>query len=461
MSPFGNFVLGMRYEDVPGEVLGVMRRSLLDTIGVAAVGSTTELAGIVRSFVNDHWAAGPGAARARILMDGTVASPAGAAMAGAFTIDLIDAHDGLTGGKGHAGSAVLPAILAFAEERSQRGRTISGREFIAALAVAYEVSYRCAFALHGTACDYHTSGAWTAPGVAAAGARLLGLGEDRLRHAVGIAEYHGPRSQMMRCIDHPTMLRDGVGWGSPTGVSAAYMAALGFSGAPAITIDSADAAPYWSDLGDRWEIMGTHYKPYPVCRWAHPAIDAIVDLKARHGLAAADVEKVRIETFHYATRLAGHAPTNLDEFTYAIVFPVATMLVRGQLGLDEIKPETLVDPEIMRIAAATELVETEHMNAISVKKRFAAVMLHLKDGRSVASDIRSARGDPDEPLSDAEIAKKYHLYADPLLGAERAGEIEERAARIDRPDAGLPRFLDLILAPTKAAGETAPRRASA
>jgi len=67
--------------------------------------------------------------------------------------------------------------------------------------------------MHATCADYHTSGAWTAVDVGAAGAKLLGLEKDRLRHAMGIAEYHGPRSQMMRCIDHPSMLRDGVGWG--------------------------------------------------------------------------------------------------------------------------------------------------------------------------------------------------------------------------------------------------------
>ena len=59
------------------------------------------------------------------------------------------------------------------------------------------------------------------------------LDDERLRHAFGIAEYHGPRSQMMRCIDFPTMVKDGSDWGAAVGVSAAYLARDGFTGAPA------------------------------------------------------------------------------------------------------------------------------------------------------------------------------------------------------------------------------------
>jgi 2-methylcitrate dehydratase PrpD len=112
--------------------------------------------------------------------------------------------------------------------------------------------------MHGTVPDYHTSGAWNAVGVASATARMIGLDGKGIQHAAGIAEYHGPRSQMMRCIDFPTMLRDGVGWGAPTGVAAAYMAQMGFTGAPAITAESEEAQPWWDDLGSRWEVMETH-----------------------------------------------------------------------------------------------------------------------------------------------------------------------------------------------------------
>ncbi len=440
---FTDFVQNLRFEDIPKQITAIMQRSLLDTLGVAAIGSTTEIARITRKFARGHMPCGVETSKARMLFGGTQVSPMGAAMAGAFTVDSIDAHDGFTPAKGHAGSAVLPGVLAVVDTLEH---TVSGRELIVALTIGYEAAYRAGLTLHATTPDYHTSGAWTAVGVAAAGARLLGLNDTQLRHAVGIAEYHGPRSQMMRCIEHPTMLRDGVGWGAPTGVSAAFLAAEGFTGAPAITVEGQDAAPFWNDLGTQWQIENTHYKAYPVCRWAHPAIDAVRDLMQEHNLTSDMIERARISTFHYATKLAGHAPKTLDELTYALAYPFAIMAVRGQIGVAELQPDVLSDPEILRLSRATELLETAHYTKISVKKRWADVTLYLKDGRALQSEPYFPRGDPDSPLSDIEISAKFHMFSDDVLGVARAKAIEDQVARVCDNCFDISKLLGLVYA---------------
>ena len=445
--PIERFVLDTRYGDLPKEVRAVMRRSLLDNLGVAAIGRQSRISQIVRGFAAEHQPAAPGGRGARLMFDGRRVATAAAAMAGAFSLDSIDAHDGHSGVKGHAGSAVLPAVLAMIDDLRGQGRAFTGPDMLAAIAVAYEVGYRSGLCLHGTVDDYHTSGAWTAVGVAAAGARLLGLDGEGVRQAVGIAEYHGPRSQMMRCIDHPSMVRDGVGWGAPAGVDAAHLAERGFTGAPAITTEGAAAEPWWHDLGERWEILATHYKPYPVCRWAHPAIDAAGELMRDHGLASADVAGIRIQTFHNATRLAGQEPRNIDELSYSIAFPVATMVARGRIGPDELDEAVLDDAEILRLSRATELVETEHYTRISVGKRWADVTLVLADGRQLQSEPRTPRGDPEDPLSDDELSAKFHLLADPVLGSVRTREIEARIPGLEEAKSNLAEFLDLVLEP--------------
>lgn len=441
---FCNFVQNLSFKDIPADVVRVMRRSLLDTIGVAAIGSQTDMSAIVKRYTAQHMPCGENTPSARMIFGGQKMSPMGAAMAGAFTIDSIDAHDTYSAAKGHAGSGVIPGVLAIVDALVASGKPVSGRDLIVALIIAYETSYRAGLALHATTPDYHTSGAWTAVGIAAAGARLLGLDDAQLQHAVGIAEYHGPRSQMMRCIAHPTMLRDGVGWGAPTGVSAAYLAAEGFTGAPAITVDSDEAGPFWADLGDVWETATTQYKAYPVCRWAHPAIDAVAFLMREHNLVSSQIERSRILTFHYATKLGGHAPKTMDELTYALAFPFAIMAVRGKIGVEELTPETLNDPEILRVSRATTLEETEHYNKISIKKRWADVTLYLTDGRVIQSDAYSPRGDPDNPLSDQEISDKFHLFSDGVIGKSRADNIEQLIAKIDKPDVDLSPLLSLI-----------------
>lgn len=439
--PFHTFSADLTYADLPEPLLTILRRSFLDTMGVAAVASTTDMAhSAIRAARATFGASSAGASR--VLMAGVPLSPAGAAMAGAFTVDAVDAHDSTSACKGHAGSAVFPALMAMADCAED---PLDGAAFAAHLAVGYEISYRAGLAQHATCDDYHTSGAWTAVGVATAAARMMGLDAEQIRHAAGIGEYHGPRSQMMRCIDHPTNVRDGVGWGAPSGIVAAFLASEGFTGAPALTCEA--APEFWDDLGTAWRtVEDTSYKPYPCCRWAHPSIDSVAHLMKAHGLHHTDVSAVDIATFHNATRLAGHRPTTPDEFAYGIAFPVATMIVRGQIGATELGKETLTDHEIIRISDSVRLIDDPHFTKISQGKRWAQVTLHTQDGRSFQDAPRTPKGDNDLPLSDAEISDKFHLFADPIIGKNRAYDIEDLCANFDSlPAKDFTKLLDLCL----------------
>jgi len=402
--------------DMPDHVAALGRRCLLDLIGVAAAGSQTELSRIVGQHVVDHF--GAGRISAPLLFDGRQASPAGAALAGGMTIDAVDAHDGHRLTKGHAGCGLLPALLAFSAAEARN----DGDDFLATLIVGYELATRAGIALHATAPDYHTSGAWIAVADALVGSRILGLDTTRSAEAVGIAEYHGPRSQMMRCIDHPTMLKDGSGWGAMAGVSAAYLGADGFTGAPALTVTDPAVAHVWDDLGTRWLIADQYFKPYPVCRWAQPAVDAALRLTQSHQLEADDIRRVKVETFHEAARLGVRHPTTTEQAQYSLPFPIAAAIVRGQLGPGEITAG-LGDPAIAEMADRVEIVEDDGHNAAFPAERFARVTLVLADGREVASADTEARGDPHQPLTDAEIQAKFGAYATAVLGAERSRAI--------------------------------------
>ena len=184
----------------------------------------------------------------------------------------------------------------------------------------------------------------------------------------------------------------------------------------------------------------------PLLPLGAPSLDAAADLMKTHDLAAAQVAGVEIKTFHNATRLAGHTPATPDEFAYSIAFPVAAMIVRGQVGVPELSEATLQDPEILRISKATTLTDDPHLTEISDGKRWAQVTLVLKDGARVVAAPRTPRGDTDMPLSDAQISEKFHLFADPVLGTARAGELEKLSANFDQLNAAdFSRLLDLCL----------------
>jgi 2-methylcitrate dehydratase PrpD len=444
MSPLA-FIHDLRFGDLPREVVHQARRCLLDLIGVAASGRSTELSRIVHGFAVRQMGASEGGAR--LIFDGRRASPAGAAFAGASTIDSFDAHDGHALTKGHAGVAVLPALLAVIDaEGLVASGQVDGAEILTAIILGYEIATRAGIALHGSVSDYHTSGAWNALGCAAVAARLLSLDHDRTRHALGVAEYHGPRSQMMRCIDHPTMLKDGSGWGAFAGVSAAYLAQDGFTGAPAITFEAAEQVGHWSDLGTRWRIMEQYFKPWPVCRWAQPAIAAASALMAAHSISPETITRVEVETFAEAARLGAALPDATESAQYALGFPLAAFLVRGRLGADEIGPDGLSDPAIAAMTRRISLIERPEFSHRFPASRQALVRIVTDGGEVHTSPVTTARGDPDNPLSDGDLMRKF---ADLTrhAGAERSRRISETCLSLGTPGYVADDLADLLVAP--------------
>lgn len=419
------FVHDTTLTDMPAEAVGFAKRCLLDLVGVAAAGRLTELSAIVHEHAVNHFGAGIGGAP--LLFDGRTASPAGAALAGGMTIDAIDAHDGHNLTKGHTGAHQLPALLAMSCAEGADSPT----DFLASLVVGYEFATRAGIALHATAPDYHTSGAWGAVGAAALGARVLGLDEQRTFEAMGIAEYHGPRSQMMRVIDHPTMLKDGSGWGAMAGVSAAYLAADGFTGAPAVTVTDPAASEIWSDLGRHWIIGDQYFKPLPVCRWAQPAVEAVLDLCREHKIGADEIVELEVRTFHEAARLATARPTTTEHAQYSLPFPVAAAVVTGRLTAAEITGEALADPAVLGIAERVKIIEDEAHNEAFPARRFARVRIDLADGSSYTSVDTEPRGDSSNHLDQAEIRDKFFRLAEPVLGTERAHAIEATVSTLE------------------------------
>ena len=333
----------------------------------------------------------------------------------------MDAHDGHALTKGHAGVAVLPALLAYFDQRSEH----DGHEFIECLVLGYEVGTRAGIALHSTVTDYHCSGAWNALACAAIGSRLLRLDRERTRHALGIAEYFGPRGQILRVCGEPSMLKDGSGWGAHAGVTAALLARDGFTGAPAITVENADAQSLWQDLGTCWLIREQYFKAYPVCRWAQPAIEAVYELKRTHQFDAGSIAGIVVESFREAIDLGSQCsvPSTTEHAQYSLPFAVAAAAVFEHIGAEEVGTSGLQDARVKRLLDAIELVEDAEFSRRFPAERWARVRVSLADGRTLVSEPARARGNPENPMTDGELRDKYRALAEPILGPQRTARI--------------------------------------
>ena len=406
---------------IPASVMKQAALLLLDTLGIAIAATPMEAGVLARDTARRLYGAIDPRDMAWMMFDGRTASLAGAAFATASQIDNLDGHDGYNPTKGHIGVAVVPALVSFAQHIPD----LSGMDALASLVVSYEIAGRAGIALHATTPDYHTSGAWNALGVAALGARLRGTSAAQLREALGIAEYHGPRSQMMREIANPTMLHDGSGMGALVGVSALIMAEIGFTGAPAITVEAPEVADHWADLGTFWQVAHQYIKPYPICRWAHAAIDAAREICLAGNVTADQVDKIEIHSFHNAVQLFATMPDTTSKAQYSLPFAVATMVAYGTIGLEHISDNGLCDPVVANLVARTQMREAAHHEARFPAGRWADVTMTLKDGRVLTSGDVHARGGPERPFDAGDIIAKYMSFAVPVLGAQRAGAIRD------------------------------------
>jgi 2-methylcitrate dehydratase PrpD len=435
------FTLDQSARDIPEATRARAALLLLDTLGICAAAAPMEAGRIARNIAVALYGAGTPDLSAPILFDGRRASLAGAGFAAASQIDNLDGHDGYNPTKGHIGVAVVPALAALAQARPD----LRGTDALAALVMSYEVAGRAAIALHATVSDYHTSGAWNGLGVVALAARLRGHSADQLRHGFGIAEYHGPRSQMMREIANPTMLHDGSGMGALVGLSAAIMAEQGFTGAPAITLEGEEAAPHWDDLGTLWQTDLQYIKPYPICRWAHAPIDAARMLRPK--LDPDRISAIRIRSFANAVALFPGMPETTSQAQYSLPFAVATMLVHGEIGVPHISGAGLRDPDVARLVARTQLEVAPEHEARFPEGRLADLSITLEDGEVLQSGEVHARGGPEHPFSEADICAKFMGLAAPVLGDARAGAIRDATLALACEDVPFSTLTDLLTDP--------------
>jgi len=414
------FAASLSWSDVPDAVRRRAKIALLDILGASIAGCRLPIAGIASDIAPRVW----GGDEASILLSGRRASPAGAAFANGCLANALDIDDGYRPIKGHPGAVVFPAALAAAESLGRDGATL-----LAALVAGYEVAIRAGLALHTAYADYHGSGSWGALGAAAAAGRIIGLPAERLTHALGIAEYHGPMSPIMRCVEHPAMVKDGIGWGAMTGLGAAFLAGSGFTGIPTVL----DLHPEsLSDLGREYKIMQLYFKPHSCCRWAQPPIEGVRRILERIRLAPEAVERIRVYTFEAAMHLGPVWPRTTEEAQYSLAWPVAAALLDRRVGPEQVSGARLEDARVRALASTVEPVFSAELERRFPAEALCEVEILMRDGVVHRSGICGAKGDPADPLTDEALRNKFHDLADPVLGSERAVRVEQLVDGLDR-----------------------------
>jgi len=419
------FIVEMNWEDLPEEVQNKIKMCLMDDLSATISGTQAEVSRIATEFASSCM---PGE-QATILVHGEKATAAGAAFANASAANGLDTDDGARYAYGHAGAQVFPAALAVAEAEGS-----SGARLLSGMVAGYEVAPRIGRCWHDDHVIYQACGSWGSVACAAVAAHLLGLDPEQTKNALGIADYHAPNLPMMRDIAHPAMVKHGIGWGSLTGISAAELASRGFTGIP--TLLSAEKYREWvEDIGRHYIIVdgvGWKARGYACCGWAHAAAEGSRKLLDEHRIDPLDIDRIIVETFRESAALGTRLPTTTEEAQFNLAWPVAAMLVDGEIGPAQTLEQRLKDEEIRSIAAKVEVRESEELNELcrllregDSRGRFASrVTLILEDGRQLDSGlVDGGLSYPPVGWDRVSMEEKFHWLVDPVVGRNRAEEL--------------------------------------
>ena len=323
----------------------------------------------------------------------------------------------------HPAGPVVSAALALAEHTGATGRAL-----IDATVLGIDVSCRVGNMIYPDHYDrgWHITGSTGMLGAAAACARLLGLDAGRTAMALGIAASQptGVREQFgtMTKPFHP-------GAAARAGLTAALMARHGFTASPrALEAPRGLAQTYsdkctWSEitdgLGDKFEISANTYKPFACGIVIHPTIDGCVQLKNAHGIAADDIERIELRVHPLVLELTGKkTPRKGLESKFSVYHAAAAGIIFGQAGEAEFDDDIVARPDVIALRDRVGASVDE-----SIAEDAADVTVTCRDGRRLHVRVEHAIGSMHRPMSDADLQRKFHGLADPVLGAPRAGQL--------------------------------------
>jgi len=424
-------VTGTGFADLPATTVAATKRDILDTFGCILGGSGAPgIDALVE--VADHWG---GREESIVVLHGRRLPAPQAALLNAsmgHALDFDDTHDGA--GSIHPGISVLAAGLAVADTLG----AVHGKQFVRAVALGLDVSCRIALAStmdrgwHRTACIGVFGAAVTA-------GLLLGLNEEQMRHALGIAYSHAAGNR--QCIlDGALTKRLQAGQAASAGVFSAVLARKGFTGAHNVFAgrygflelyqpNGADPSLLLRNLGLEFRGDGLSFKPYPCGRPMHAGIDAALAARIKAGVT----DSAQIAGVTIALDASGHAdqfasgpskrrPTQVVEAQFALPFLVATALVHGRVGIGDVAG--LGDPATLALA---DQVKGEVV-AGSKLRGWLTLTLRLTNGRTVRVEASDPIGSPEKPLSAAMLRAKFQ---DNAANAVRAIAVQEVATALE------------------------------
>ncbi len=429
------FTSTLHYEQLSSRVRSQARNCLLDTVGALLAGSRLSLSGRAGRRFAERLSEKEEAviAGSRFRRSSMTASLVNGMAAHALELD-----DGSKHATYHPGASIVPMSLALGEAEG-----ISGVRLVEAIVAGYEVSLRI-----GTAINpghylrgFHPTGTIAVFGTTAAAAKILDLSPQETVHAFGLAgslasginqyEIDGavskhlhPGNAARNGILSAMLARDGM-----TGPSEILEGSLGFFHCFA---ENPDLALVTKNLGIDWHFLRIYFKPFCSCRYVHYAIEATQKDLEQRPFPPEEIESIVVRT-HRNAKQGSDIPDYRSPLhaRLSIQYGIASILVRGRAGLGEYEEDAIRDPEVRRISDLVRIQIDEEIQKLYPNPRSMIVEIRDRKGNTASARIDHAKGDPENPMTDADLVAKFRDVTADVIPPERAERIVAEAGTIE------------------------------
>jgi len=440
-----DYIVSTDKESLPREVIEHTKAFILDTLGCAVGGYTTEpgkeMVAQAREF--------SGAGEASLFGDGSRVSLPFACWANSSLANVLDMDD-VFAGTAHQANCLIPTAFALGEAQKA-----SGLEVLHAIVVGFEVGSRImmyCWPSPSLARTYFPS-TWQVFDAVTVAGKLLKLTANELYHAFGLAGTVPPIPvDMQKFVERPIGFAKNVfGWTTFTGVFWTLMAQKGAKGAANILdgdagfwkimgSDHHDVEKLTEGLGETYNIMETKYKPYPLCTWGHTSVDAVKKLFEEHDISPHDIESVTVKTLKRAVDfLVNPEMKSLYDAQFSLPHAVAMLALGKKPGPEWMSEENMFhNPEAAAIAQKVTMEVDPTAEEVFNKEKGLAipttVEVKTKDGKRFQEHVKYSKGTPNNPFTQEELKDKFRTLASSLFDEKRISEIIDVVESLDTLD---------------------------
>ncbi|MBK1659305.1 MmgE/PrpD family protein [Paracraurococcus ruber] len=410
-----------RTRPLPPDVAHHARRALIDWFAALLPGLSKPPATLLAAAM----AAERGPGRSICYVDGRPGPLRHAALLNATASHTVEFDDIFRDAGYHPGCPTIAPALAAVQ---QQGGTMD--DLLRAIVAGYEVSCRIGMAVQPSHYrNWHTTGTVGTFGAAVATAVALGCDSEKIAHAIATAATFAGGLQQAFLSDsmskplHPGHAADAgalAAIGAAAGVTGALDALHGPKGfAAATSEDTGKWDKALADLGRRVCITEMTFKNHGCCGHIFAALDAVRDLQRENGFTAGDVARIHVGGYGPTKSICDRPSiTTEQEARFSVQFTMGALLVLGGVRIAAFSPENLANPAIRAVMPKVTVELDPELADAYPAKRAAKVRVELADGRRLDRYQPTRKGDPDAPLSDAELSEKFRELCDPVIGAE-------------------------------------------